>query len=198
MTHPIVQEDIESIFKIVGDDLNRLRGKRVLITGGTGFIGTWLLETISCLNTNCNQPCKVYVPTRNPEAFADQSSDHDDGHIRFGAVFFYLFPVSIIGVVYGDQYIAAASILKYYGLAMLPMALLMVLMNYLIAREKNLFSCIMIVGALLEIFAIILFHDSLMQIVFIMLTAGTLLLATGIAIQFVPALQPNLMPSSKV
>ena len=109
-----------------------------------------------------------------------------------GAVFFYLFPVSIIGVVYGDQYIAAASILKYYGLAMLPMALLMVLMNYLIAREKNLFSYIMIVGALLEIFAIFLFHNSLMQIVFIMLTAGTLLLVTGIAIQYVPALQPKI------
>ncbi len=70
MTHPIVQEDIESIFKIVGNDLNRLQGKRLLITGGTGFIGTWLLETISWLNKNCNQPCKVYVPTRNPEAFA--------------------------------------------------------------------------------------------------------------------------------
>jgi dTDP-glucose 4,6-dehydratase len=67
---PIVQEDIESIFKIVANDLDRLQGKRVLITGGTGFIGTWLLETISWLNKNCNQPCKVYVPTRNPEAFA--------------------------------------------------------------------------------------------------------------------------------
>lgn len=70
LTHPIVQEDIESIFKIVGNDLNRLQGKRVLITGGTGFIGTWLLESISWLNKNSNQPCKVYVPTRNPEAFA--------------------------------------------------------------------------------------------------------------------------------
>jgi nucleoside-diphosphate-sugar epimerase len=70
LTHPIVQEDIESIFKIIGNDLDRLQGKRVLITGGTGFIGTWLLETISWLNKNSNQPCKVYVPTRNPEAFA--------------------------------------------------------------------------------------------------------------------------------
>jgi nucleoside-diphosphate-sugar epimerase len=70
LTHPIVLEDIESIFKIVGDDLNRLQGKRVLITGGTGFIGTWLLETISWLNENCNSPCKVYVPTRSPGAFA--------------------------------------------------------------------------------------------------------------------------------
>lgn len=70
LTHPIVQEDIESIFKIIGNDLNRLQGKRVLITGGTGFIGTWLLETIFWLNKNSNQPCKVYVPTRNPEAFS--------------------------------------------------------------------------------------------------------------------------------
>jgi nucleoside-diphosphate-sugar epimerase len=69
LTHPIIQEDIEFVFRIVGNDLNRLQGKRVLITGGTGFIGTWLLETISWLNKNCNLPCKVYVPTRNPEAF---------------------------------------------------------------------------------------------------------------------------------
>lgn len=115
-----------------------------------------------------------------------------------GAVLFYLFPVSIIGVVYGNHYTAAASILKYYGLAMLPMALLMVLMNYLIAREKNLFSYIMIIGALLEIFAIFLFHDSLMQIVLIILTAGTLLLVTGIAIQYVPALQPNIKGQESV
>lgn len=67
---PIVQEDIEFVFKIDGNDLNRLQGKRVLITGGTGFIGTWLLETISWLNNNCSHPCKVYVPTRSPEAFA--------------------------------------------------------------------------------------------------------------------------------
>ena len=70
LTHPIVQEDIEFVFKIVGNDLNRLQGKRILITGGTGFIGTWLLETISWLNRNSNQPCKAYVPTRNPDAFA--------------------------------------------------------------------------------------------------------------------------------
>lgn len=70
LPHPIIQEDIELVFKIVGNDLNRLQGKRVLITGGTGFIGTWLLETISWVNKNSNQPCKVYVPTRNPEAFA--------------------------------------------------------------------------------------------------------------------------------
>ena len=70
LTHPIVQEDIERIFKIVGQDINCLQDKRLLITGGTGFLGTWLLETISWVNRNCSRPCKVYVPTRNPETFA--------------------------------------------------------------------------------------------------------------------------------
>ncbi|MCP3940425.1 MAG: NAD-dependent epimerase/dehydratase family protein [Desulfobacteraceae bacterium] len=69
MIHSIIKKDVANIIKIVGQDLNRLQGKRLLITGGTGFIGTWLLETILQLNKNSRQPCKVYVPTRNPEAF---------------------------------------------------------------------------------------------------------------------------------
>ena len=70
LTHPIVQEDIEFVFKIVGSDLNRLQGKRVLITGGTGGSSAYGSWKRTWLNKNCNQPCKVYVPTRNPEAFA--------------------------------------------------------------------------------------------------------------------------------
>lgn len=73
LPHPIVQKDIEFIFEIIGADLNRLQGKRLLITGGTGFIGTWLLETIYWLNKNSSQSCKVYVPTRNPAAFTSKA-----------------------------------------------------------------------------------------------------------------------------
>jgi nucleoside-diphosphate-sugar epimerase len=70
--HSIVQQDIETIVRIVGTDLNRLQGKRLFITGGTGFIGTWLLETISWLNEGWEHPCIVYVLTRNPQAFANK------------------------------------------------------------------------------------------------------------------------------
>ncbi|HEY7781195.1 MAG TPA: NAD-dependent epimerase/dehydratase family protein [Ktedonobacterales bacterium] len=52
------------------DGLERLRGRRLLLTGGTGFIGTWLLETIATLNGRWDEPCQVYVPTRDVEAFA--------------------------------------------------------------------------------------------------------------------------------
>jgi dTDP-glucose 4,6-dehydratase len=67
--HPIIEQDIAQMAQRVGTSLERLRGKRLLITGGTGFIGIWLLETVSWLNDQWDQPCRVYVPTRNPERF---------------------------------------------------------------------------------------------------------------------------------
>jgi len=70
LTHNIIKKDIEFIFNVVGKEFVRLQGKRVLITGGTGFIGRWMLQTILWLNKNCDQPCKVYVPTRDPESFS--------------------------------------------------------------------------------------------------------------------------------
>ena len=56
--------------QISGLGLDRLRGKRLLLTGGSGFIGTWLLETLSWRNDHEGVPTKVYVPTRCPEQFA--------------------------------------------------------------------------------------------------------------------------------
>lgn len=85
MTHSIIQQDIETIVRIVGSDLNRLQGKRLFITGGTGFIGTWLLETISWLNDRWDRPCIVYVLTRNPQAFA-----HKMSHLTERSDFFFL------------------------------------------------------------------------------------------------------------
>jgi nucleoside-diphosphate-sugar epimerase len=51
-------------------ELEALRGRRLLLTGGTGFIGTWLLEHLAYLNERWAEPCRVYIPTRHPEAFA--------------------------------------------------------------------------------------------------------------------------------
>lgn len=51
-------------------EMERLRGKRLLLTGATGFIGTWLLEQLAWLNERWDAPCQVYAPTRAPAAFA--------------------------------------------------------------------------------------------------------------------------------
>jgi len=69
LTHPIVQEDIEFVFKIVGNDLDRLQGKRIFITGGTGFFGCWLLESFAWANDKLDLNASTLVLTRNYDAF---------------------------------------------------------------------------------------------------------------------------------
>lgn len=64
-----MEQDLAQVVQAVGFSLDRLRGKCLLITGGTGFIGTWLLETVSWLNDQRNLAVRVYVPTRSPEQF---------------------------------------------------------------------------------------------------------------------------------
>lgn len=93
-----------------------------------------------------------------------------------GALVLFLFPSEIMNILFGARYMEAAGILRYFGLAMLPMAVLMVLMHYLIARGKILFSIIMILGAVLELVLILLFRSSPMVVVFDLLFSGGLVL----------------------
>jgi nucleoside-diphosphate-sugar epimerase len=48
----------------------RLRGKRVFITGGTGFIGCWLLEAFLWASNTFHLGASVVVLTRDPEGFS--------------------------------------------------------------------------------------------------------------------------------
>ncbi|GBL44293.1 dTDP-glucose 4,6-dehydratase [Sulfuriferula multivorans] len=49
-----------------------IKGARFFITGGTGFIGTWLLESFVWLNDRLNLGMSAVVLTRNAEAFAEK------------------------------------------------------------------------------------------------------------------------------
>ncbi len=106
-----------------------------------------------------------------------------------GTALFFLFPGWIMNILYGTRYAEANEVLKYYGIAMLPMGLLLVLMSYLIARKQTLFSYLMLLGALFEISVIYFYHQSLLQIVMFMLIIGTLLCIASIALQYLPISQ---------
>lgn len=98
----------------------------------------------------------------------------------FAAALFFFFPSLILAVFFGPKYIEAAPILRYFGIAMLPMAVLTVLMNYSVARGERIFSYVLAFGAGLEIVLIHRYHRSPLDVLFIMMAVGALLVVPGL------------------
>ena len=62
MVGKIIDDDIKAIAEQLKPDAGRLSGKTLLITGGSGFIGRYLVLTIDFLNkTFLEEPCNVIV-----------------------------------------------------------------------------------------------------------------------------------------
>jgi dTDP-glucose 4,6-dehydratase len=55
---------------VLGSVLPDLAGKRIFLTGGTGFVGTWLLEF---LRLRSEPPPELFVLSREPKAFLDRN-----------------------------------------------------------------------------------------------------------------------------
>lgn len=62
----VLQEDLNR----VGDDpvlQEALKGKRILITGATGLVGSWLLRALACMNRRAGSGMQLYGVIRNEE-----------------------------------------------------------------------------------------------------------------------------------
>ena len=63
-------EDLDGVFHAIGaEGWEPLRGQRLFLTGGTGFVGKWLLATLLHANERLELGCSVTVLSRNPDAF---------------------------------------------------------------------------------------------------------------------------------
>jgi len=65
----LVHSDAEAVLAGRADRLSALRGQHVFVSGGTGILGTWLLELIKVLNENHDFGLKVTVFSRNARSF---------------------------------------------------------------------------------------------------------------------------------
>lgn len=52
---------------------DEIRGKRIFITGGTGFLGRWLLESFAWANARLSLNASAVVLTRNPKAIRNKA-----------------------------------------------------------------------------------------------------------------------------
>jgi dTDP-glucose 4,6-dehydratase len=66
---PLAAADLDHVLAHTEGLWNELRGKRLFLTGGTGFFGCWLLETFAWANKRLDLGASVTVLTRNPDAF---------------------------------------------------------------------------------------------------------------------------------
>lgn len=67
---PLPTEDLEHVLRPTQALWEPVRGQRIFITGGTGFFGSWLLESLAFCNRRLNLNLSITVLSRNPEAFA--------------------------------------------------------------------------------------------------------------------------------
>ena len=66
------QGDLVSILEQSREDLKALRGARIFLTGGTGFIGKWLIATIAFANERLDIKADLVVLSRNPDRFCEE------------------------------------------------------------------------------------------------------------------------------
>ena len=66
---PLPTEDLERVFEQVGELWEKFRDKRLFLTGGSGFFGSWLLETLLVAEDRKHLGVKVWVLTRSRDRF---------------------------------------------------------------------------------------------------------------------------------
>lgn len=68
MSHPLAT-DLDHVLAHTGELWEELRGRRIFLTGATGFFGCWLMESLFWANARLGLDASLVALTRDPEAF---------------------------------------------------------------------------------------------------------------------------------
>jgi dTDP-glucose 4,6-dehydratase/UDP-glucose 4-epimerase len=64
-----IRQDVRELIANSGINIEDLRGKRVLITGGTGFFGVWMLSALIDIKSMLDGELEIFLLSRDPESF---------------------------------------------------------------------------------------------------------------------------------
>lgn len=96
-----------------------------------------------------------------------------------GVLFYWLAGQEVIRLFFGEKYAGTEDILRYYSIAMLPMALLIVAEYFLMALGKVVYAWLSFIFAPVQILLIYFYHDNLLSVVTIVGMSGFMLLVCG-------------------
>jgi nucleoside-diphosphate-sugar epimerase len=89
MRPPLPTQDLDLVLLHTSAFWSRFHGATVLLTGGTGFIGLWLLEVFQHANSKLNAGLRLMVLTRDPERARRQAPhlfDRNDTRLLQGNI----------------------------------------------------------------------------------------------------------------
>ena len=66
---PLTEKDLDHILLYTKPLWRNLTGKKIFVTGGTGFFGKWLLESFEWANSRLNLNAELMVLSRDPDSF---------------------------------------------------------------------------------------------------------------------------------
>lgn len=92
---PLPAEDLAHVLAHTGELWRGARGARFFVTGGTGFFGTWLLESFARANDTWQLGMRATVLSRDPAAFARKAphlASRDDLDFVAGDMRSFAFP----------------------------------------------------------------------------------------------------------
>jgi len=109
-----LEEDLEAILERGASLWPSLKGARFFVTGGTGFIGTWFLESFVWLNERLNLGMQAVVLTRDVQAFTNKAphiARHSGITLLTGDVRNFVFPEGKFSIVIHGATDASAKLL---------------------------------------------------------------------------------------
>jgi Nucleoside-diphosphate-sugar epimerases len=103
-----LKEDLNHVLSHTKVLWEELRGKKVFITGGTGFFGCWLLESFAWANDKLDLGASAFILSRNPASF-EKRAPHLYHHkaVKFlkGDIKNFVFPKGLFSyLIHGSVY----------------------------------------------------------------------------------------------